>query len=178
MNIFALHNNPFIAALMMCDKHIVKMIIETCQILSMVLDSNMDIQYRSQDCPPSKQLGCPQYPKNHLKHPSTLWTMQSRGNYKWLVQHLRGLCSQYRDRYGKVHKLEGLIMIYEAQEKYLKFDNSKKTKFCIAITDKTLHHHDPVIAYRNYYNMEKSRFAKWKTGAVPAWFKPGEMITA
>lgn len=175
MNIFVLDNNPKVAAAMMCDKHVVKMIIETCQILSMVMDTNYKPQFGST---PSIQLGCPQYPKAHLKHPSTLWTMKSRGNYRWLVKHLRALCSEYRKRYNKVHKLEGLTMVYEGQEQHLEFESNKLQKFCIAITNKDLHHKDPITAYRNYYNMEKSRFAKWKLGNIPAWYTPGEMLTA
>ena len=34
MNIFALSSDPFESAQMMCDKHVVKMIIETAQLLS------------------------------------------------------------------------------------------------------------------------------------------------
>ena len=34
MNIFVLDQNPSIAASMMCDKHVVKMIVESCQLLS------------------------------------------------------------------------------------------------------------------------------------------------
>ena len=34
MNIFFLHRNPKIAARMQCDKHVVKMVLETAQMLS------------------------------------------------------------------------------------------------------------------------------------------------
>mgnify|MGYP006111384259 CR=1 FL=1 len=39
MNIFCLDKDPVKAAEMMCDKHVVKMIIESCQILSAVQGS-------------------------------------------------------------------------------------------------------------------------------------------
>ena len=34
MNIFALHQHPVVAAKQHCDKHVVKMILETAQLLS------------------------------------------------------------------------------------------------------------------------------------------------
>jgi hypothetical protein len=33
-------------------------------------------------------------------------------------------------------------------------------------------HHDPVIAYRTYYNHAKASIAKWKNGIAPDWFIP------
>ena len=47
MNIFVLDRNPVIAAQMQCDKHIVKMIVESGQMLSTVhrmLDGKMEKQ--------------------------------------------------------------------------------------------------------------------------------------
>ena len=45
MNIFILDNDPVIAAQMQCDKHVVKMIVESAQMLSTVhrmLDGKME----------------------------------------------------------------------------------------------------------------------------------------
>lgn len=175
MNIFILDKNPKVAAQMMCDKHVVKMIIESAQIMSAVLDGNYKVEYRGLGRP-SDTLGLPQYPKAHAKHPSTLWSKKSRGNYRWLLKHMRALCSEYRRRYDKVHKLEGTLMIFEAQEQYLDFKYDRRTKFDIAITNKEWHNVDPIKAYRTYYNMEKSRFAKWKMGNIPEWYSPGKKV--
>ena len=46
MNIFVLDDQPEIAAQMMCDKHVVKMILESCQLMSTahhVLDGDVVI---------------------------------------------------------------------------------------------------------------------------------------
>ena len=32
---------------------------------------------------------------------------------------------------------------------------------------------DTVLAYQNYYILEKSRFAKWKKRSIPEWFSGG-----
>ena len=171
MNVFCLDKDPVIAAEMMCDKHIVKMIIEYSQILSAVVDVNYMNEYKGKDnIKPSKRLGLPGYPPNHIKHPSTMWTIESKGNAKWLLKHLRATIRQYQIRYNKRHKLEGCLMIYDAQMKYLSFPKNRKTEFVQAITDKRWHKKDPIEAYRTYYNMEKFMFAKWKLGNIPYWF--------
>ena len=62
MNIFVLHDDPVVAAQMMCDKHVVKMILESNQMLSTVARKyGHDAPYRS----------------THAKHPCTLWTGDS-----------------------------------------------------------------------------------------------------
>lgn len=171
MNVFCLDKDPVKAAEMMCDKHIVKMILESCQILSAVIDENYLDEYKgSTDSKPSNQLGCPGYPPAHVKHPSTMWAIESKGNAKWLIKHLRGLISEYHKRYQNTHKLEGCVMIYEAQLQYCKFKKDRRTEFTQAITDKRWHRKDPIEAYRTYYNMEKFMFAKWKLGNIPSWF--------
>lgn len=176
MNIFILDKNPKIAAEMMCDKHVVKMIVESAQILSAVVDGNYKNEHRGLGRP-SEQLGLPQYPKAHAKHPSTLWAKKSRGNYRWLIRHMRALCSEYRKRYeDRIHKLEGTLMIYEGQDQYLTFAQERRSPFEIAITNKEWHDPDPIKAYQTYYNMEKSRFAKWKLGNVPKWYVPGQRV--
>lgn len=166
MNIFILDRDPKIAAQMQCDKHVVKMIVECSQMLSAVLDSNSTTKYGIK---PSEQFNTSGYPPAHIKHPCTLWAMESLGNYKWLVNHMRGLCVEYSRRYNKVHSLEGLLMIYEGQIPNLKFAKDKRTAFVQAMPEK-YKDKDPVKAYHNYYNMDKFTFAKWKTGNVPDWY--------
>ena len=48
MNIFVLHKNPIEAAKMACDKHVVKMILETAQMLCTVAHAHgFEAQYRA-----------------------------------------------------------------------------------------------------------------------------------
>ncbi|NDH49048.1 MAG: hypothetical protein EBY41_00605 [Proteobacteria bacterium] len=173
MNIFVLDENPKTAASMMCDKHVVKMIIESGQMLSACLDVNYLDEHRgNDDLRPSERLGLPQYPKAHVKHPCTMWVIESSANFNWLVRHMRALCLEYTRRYGKIHKLESTLMIYEAQKQYCKFAKDRRTPFKIAIKNTELHKPTVVSSYRNYYNMEKYTFAKWKLGNTPNWFSP------
>ena len=173
MNIFALDRNPRIAAEMMCDQHVVKMIIESLQMLAAVIDTNYKDDCRGADSSPSQTVGLYKYPKSVRKHPCTLWLAESRWNYKWLIKHARGMCLEYSKRYNKCHKAEGLVMVAEAQEKYLDFIYTKKTEFVQAMPD-DVKHKDPIKAYRNYYNMYKFTFARWrKSTKAPSWFIGG-----
>jgi len=173
MNIFCLSSNPKEAAQMMCDKHVVKMIIESCQMLSAVLDRNYKDEYKSGELTPSQQFGLPQYPKAHMKHPCTMWSYESKENYLWLLKHLEALCLEYTRRYGKTHKLSGTIMVYKGQYQYLNFEKVSLTQFVQAMPD-DVKHENPIQAYRDYYNKYKSYFAKWKMGNVPYWYQPSE----
>jgi hypothetical protein len=79
MNIFVLDRDAKKAAQMQCDKHVVKMIVETCQMLSAVMDNNYSPLYSGNDnLKPSERFGTAGYPKAHIKHPCTMWTMQSK----------------------------------------------------------------------------------------------------
>ena len=174
MNIFVLDRNPKIAASMMCDKHVVKMILESAQMLSAVLDWQYDYINCAKGEPGDggviKQFGLPGYPKAHAKHPCTLWARKSKRNAMWLVEHMRALCFEYTARYGKFHKQDGLPMVYEAQLQYCVFEEKDQTEFVQAITNTDLHRDDPVEAYIEYYIQEKAHFAKWRSGLVPEWF--------
>jgi len=90
MNIFYLDRDPHEAARLQCDRHVVKMILETAQLLSTAhneLDGGQ-IAYKS----------------THKNHPSAVWARASSQNYTWLQRHLMALGDEYTRRYGRVHK--------------------------------------------------------------------------
>lgn len=99
MNIFYVDKDPMIAAQMQCDRHVVKMILESAQLLSTahrVLDGD--------DYADSVGL----YKTAHKNHPSTIWTRASVHNYNWLYNHMNGLMQEYTCRYNKHHASERL----------------------------------------------------------------------
>ena len=152
MNIFVLHNDPATAAQMMCDKHVVKIILESNQMLSTVARNHgHNAPYRS----------------THANHPCTLWAGESQDNWDWLVDHSRALCEEYTERYGKVHKSQAVTEW--AEDLDIGLPARGQTPFRLAMPDgyKT---NDPVESYRKYYIGDKARFAKWKTGNVPSWW--------
>jgi hypothetical protein len=172
MNIFILDDQPEIAAQMMCDKHVVKMILESCQLLStahhvldgdvMVVDTGLR-KYKTSICT-TKDI-CK---ATMINHPCTIWTRETRSNYMWLWKHAKALCAEYTKRYGKVHVMEEMLMggLYNPPKNITK---GKLTPFAQAMPDQ-YKDSNAVIAYRKYYINEKKRFAKWKNNSVPKWF--------
>jgi len=172
MNIFVLDADPVESARMMCDKHVVKMIVESCQLLSTahhVVDGK-EVQvdtgkrkYKTSVC--KLQNICK---ATMINHPCSIWTRANRSNYLWLWKHAYALCNEYKQRYGKTHSMEAMLFreLYSPPNNIAK---GKLTVFVQAMPD-TYKNTDAIIAYRQYYLGEKVRFAKWKTGGVPVWF--------
>ena len=124
MNIFVLDSDPVKSAQMMCDKHVVKMIVESAQMLSTVrrmLDGELTkipsksgktmVKHWKLADSDDKVL----YKAVHMGHPCTIWTAESAANYDWHYQHFMALCKEYTYRYGKVHSTE--ILLGEALKK-------------------------------------------------------------
>ena len=90
MNIFYLHRDPYKAAEVQYNKHVVKMILESAQMLC-----TAHHHYGSGD----NVL----YKKAHYNHPSTIWCRENDKHYRWLFNHMLALGSEYTKRYGKKH---------------------------------------------------------------------------
>ena len=163
MNIFYLDRDPDIAAQMMCDKHVVKMILESAQMLSTthrVLDGD---EY-------ADRVGL--YKMAHKNHPSTIWTRSSGMNYLWLYEHMRALMDEYTYRYDKHHATERLNGPLFEPPNNIHWNRRGGTSFsdppqCMPDYCKS---DNTVSAYQNYYILEKSDFATWKRRDKPEWF--------
>ncbi len=90
MNIFYLHKDPCKAAEYQYNKHVVKMILESAQMLC-----TAHHHYGNGDNVP--------YKKAHYNHPSTIWVRQNSRNYYWLYNHMLALGKEYTKRYSKTH---------------------------------------------------------------------------
>ena len=93
MNIFYLHECPDKAARLQYNKHVVKMILESAQMLCTAHHCYGD-KYQVENVP---------YKQAHLNHPSTVWTRRSKSTYMWLYNHMMALGDEYTKRYGKTH---------------------------------------------------------------------------
>lgn len=178
MNIFVVDSNPRVAAESLCDKHVVKMIVESAQMLSTthrVLDGSMYHEMTKGNRPRKiKRWRLDDEREDHLfkasfvNHPCTQWTMECCENYRWHVSHAFALCKEYTRRYHRRHRTQDLIEYLT-----LRFPNNIKnaeiTPFAMAMPDK-YKGEDPVQAYRDYYNGEKTNIASWKHGNQPEWF--------
>ena len=160
MNIFMLDYNPIIAAQMHCDKHVVKMILESAQMLSTahrVLDGD--------DYADSNKL----YRATHKNHPSNVWVRKSLHNYLWLHELFVQLLLEYENRYNKVHACDRLVNKLSSAPENISDCAGEPVPQCMP--DKYKVKFDTVQAYRNYYLGEKAYFAKWSKSSVPLWWK-------
>ena len=90
MNIFYLDECPKKAAKLQYNKHVVKMILESAQMLC-----TAHHHYGNGDNVPYKQA--------HYNHPSTIWVRQNSIHYDWLYDHMIALGNEYTKRYNKIH---------------------------------------------------------------------------
>jgi hypothetical protein len=172
MNIFVVDTDAATAARMLCDAHVVKMVLESCQLLSTahhVLDGDIVMtkgkkrEYKTYSNGNMNICRC-----TMINHPCTIWTRETRANYLWLWKHAHALCKEYTRRYGKVHAMEKML----DENLFLPPKNitkAKLTPFAQAMPEQ-YKNSDAAIAYRNYYINEKARFAKWKFTEEPKWF--------
>lgn len=143
---------------MLCDKHVIKMILETAQLLS---TAQHVIGY-GQSVDPTKL-----YRKTHVNHPSAIWVRSSLGNYQWAFEHYKALMAEYSWRYGKVHASQRLCDALGDIPATLAGDFTEPPKCMPDEYKKVL---DTVEAYRLYYVKDKARFCKWTNRQTPQWF--------
>ena len=83
MNIFVLDRHPVTAAQLQCDRHVVKMVLESAQML----------------CTSINMLGGQaQYKTAHVNHPCSVWARETLGNFLWLYDHGMALAKEYTHR--------------------------------------------------------------------------------
>ena len=151
MNIFILDSDPIKSAQLQCDKHVVKMIVESGQMLSTahrILDGTQCIR-------PSKSGKTKQkywehrnsnseavlYRAVHVGHPCTVWTMASMQNYIPSI---------------------GLTPFALAMAAHPE---------CI--------YEDPIVSYRAFYQTKQDRFKMvWSKREIPSWFKSNINVAA
>ena len=157
MNIFVLDENPQVAAQMHNDKHVIKMILETSQILC-------GVHHMSN---PISTLQVP-YKLSHKNHPCSIWVRDCIENYIWLCDLGLSLCEEYTYRYGKRHKSQDVIEWCITNIPNLR-ENGDVTPFALAMPDECKVN-TAVDSYRLYYITHKKGFSTWKNRNKPEWF--------
>ena len=156
MNIFFLDYDVKKCAKYHVDKHVVKMILETAQLLCGVhhvtVHDTVHVPYKL----------------SHKNHPCSIWTRKSLSNYLYLCELGLELCKEYTYRYGKRHKSQDVIewcLVNRPNIKDIGFTEPAK-----AMPDE--YKVDSVVeSYRNYYRGAKVSFAVWKNRENPFWFE-------
>ena len=125
MNIFVTDPCPIQSARNLPDKHIVKMPLETCQMLAIIYSDwyyGVGKLYKLNGQPYATARGA------FRNHPCTQWAAANQYNLAWLIQHGLALCDEYTTRYHKVHTCQDVlhqaVRIYNAC-----FDESVTTAY-------------------------------------------------
>lgn len=152
MNVFYLDPDPEKCAQFHADRHVVKMAVETAQILCSVYFCTGE-SYLSP------------YKKTHLNHPSCIWARYSLTNWLWLRALGLELCREYTYRYGRIHKCEDVINSLETPSL---FDCGFMQPPCV-MDEKFIISISSVANYRNYYRLGKKDLLTWKNREAPWW---------
>lgn len=156
MNIFFLDENPTLSAKYHVDKHVVKMILETAQLLCGVHHMTPQVTHQVP------------YKLSHKNHPCAIWARESLSNYLYLCEMGLELGKEYTYRYGKKHKSIEVIewcIVNKPNIPDIGFTEPAK-----AMPEE--YKVDSVVeSYRNYYMGAKNGFASWKNREKPYWFK-------
>lgn len=155
MNIFILDYEPHTNVKYYCDKHIVKMILETVQLLH-------GVYYFTNEQDKAT------YKLTHKNHPCAKWVRESLSNWNYLYS--LGLCmyNEYKYRYNKTHKSGELLLNNTKQPEQL--EDIGLTPFAQCMPD-NYKQDDTVQAYREYYAKEKYNILTWKNREEPQWIK-------
>ena len=158
MNIFYFNHSPITSAEAQPDKMLVKMPLETAQMLCTAHRELDGDEY-------ADKVGL--YKRAYWNHPCTVWARESYDNYRWLYKHFIALGNEYKYRYGREHgsitKLKDVL-----EPCPLNINKEKMTPLAQAMPHE-YKNDDPIKAYRDYCTHEK-HYAKWEKGrAKPDW---------
>ena len=182
MNIFYIDEDPRQCAEWMVDRHVVKMILETTQLLSTahrVLDGKetivegfvdeFDIKHKK------KKLWVLAdgrdsilYNATHINHPSAIWVRKRESHYRWLFTLWIALMDEYTYRYGRIHASARLIGYLNKPPQNIEFGGGFDDPTPAMPDEYKVS--NAIQSYRNYYNGDKKSFASWKNRGVPTWF--------
>ena len=159
MNIFYFYDNPIQSAEAQPDKMLVKMPLETAQMLCTAHRELDGDEY-------ADEVGL--YKKAYLNHPCSIWARATHKNYYWLLKHFLALGNEYTFRYGKTHKSVDRLSRALAQLPG-NIPLNAMTPVAQAMPDQ-YKNDNPVKAYRDYCINEKT-YAKWERGRdKPEWW--------
>jgi hypothetical protein len=152
MNIFVTSPCPIESAKFLDDKRVIKMILESAQMLSTAIN---------------ERGGSAPYRSTHKNHPANVWARTTRSNWIWLFNHFEALSDEYYRRFNKVHKSSLLkTKLWELKD-YI--PEGRLTPFvnCAANESKGVNYKNHVDTFEAYKLYLKDR---WATDTrLPKW---------
>ena len=172
MNIFYLSHKPSRCARWHCDKHVVKMILETAQLL---YTAHWVLGSTDFSSAPLTQKGQRGYKSiRNVKHPSAIWARETEQQYLWLCMFGLCLCEEYRHRFrGKIHSCEEHIfwlMIHSPVGLPQGWRQPPQ-----AMPD-VYRRSDSIAAYRAYYVGAKKDLLQYTKRHAPHWISGANAV--
>lgn len=182
INIFFVDADPVKAAQSLVDKHVVKMILESAQLLSTAHRILDGVEYNEKrlvnGSVPTRYRNIKRwrlydsretivYQATHINHPSAVWCRESVSNYNWLAEHLYGLLDEYKYRYNKQHKCSEVAYYLQSPPYNLK--THEWSEMPCAMDDVYKISNNPIVNYRNYYKIGKLKLHSWSNRTPPSW---------
>lgn len=152
MNIFYLDTDAANCAAYHVDKHVVKMTVESTQILCSAYYF-------------TGEGNCSPYKLTHGNHPCCVWARTSLSNWLWLKSLALALCAEYTYRYGRIHKCEAIIRSLKTPA----LCNKGFTEVACVMDERYKISGDAVENYRNYYRYGKRNLWSWTGRGQPDW---------
>lgn len=164
MNIFVLDNNPYVAAEYHNDKHVVKMILESAQMLTTICNTSLTSEYKPYILH-----------KRYHKHPCVQWLEESKTNIEWLSILFKALLNEYKFRYRKPHNCLWMLNTFNCTKD---FSSITPINFPLAMPDEwkpwyfatRAEPKSAVLAYKKYYYFDKQHLATWTNRLKPSWY--------
>ena len=174
MNLFVLDYNPKKAAEAHGDKHVVKMILEACQMLYTahwttayphLLKERSAVKIAKAHkvlAVPANMASAPKrkcadeqgFRPVHLHHPCTIWVRESTGNYMWAVELALAIAEEYEYRWpGRVHSCKAHALWLKANVPDI--PKAELETFSVAMDDIYKVYGDPKASYIKYYRGSK-----------------------
>jgi hypothetical protein len=182
MNRFIIEETPQKCAQSHCDKHVPKMYVEEGQMLSTVhrlLDGTEERRPSKSGKTMQRYWKLPDlredilYAAVHVKHPCTLWAMETAGNYKWAYQMFLYLGIEYNYRYNKYHKtdeLDGWLCL--PPDNINPSEEVTPMPLAMGANPECMNPDDVMGSYRKFYQTKQERFKMvWSKRPVPEWFE-------
>lgn len=166
MNLFVTNPNPRLSAIVLPDKHIVKMPLEACQVVSTV--------FSERGWTPLTRIDGEPYKPTHKNHPVCLWAGEAPGNLAWIIDHALWLCTEFEERFNKEHGCRNATL--EACKRFIQNTHpdyrKKRTPFVFCgppeISRNTQNIHEAYKVYLNTkpwvrtdYNLKPERKPNW-----------------
>ena len=161
MNIFVLDTDPVEAAKLHCDSHVVKMILESAQLICTALNVSTGTQIAP-------------YKTTHINHPCSIWVRESYSNFVWLVALMYALEDEWLFRFNKNTRHKSVLALeitFRSKQGLLNtaktlLPDIDKTPFAQAMPEQ-YRDKDVVRAYRDYYRFDKQHLCKYTKRNIP-----------